>query len=89
MNYTEEELVLIEELGGLFFSSKEISIILEIPDDILSSEIKLETGEAYNRYKKGWLTNEIKLRKSILESALNGSNPAQVLMLKINQKNNA
>lgn len=88
MSYKEDELQQIEEMGELFFSAADIAIILEIDPDKFISEIRMENTEAYKRYKKGWLTSEIKLRKSIMESAENGSNPAQQLMFEINKRNN-
>ena len=88
MSYTEDELITIEEMGGLFFKPEDIAIILGINKEEFSSEIKVEESEAYKRYKKGWLTAEITLRKSVMESAENGSNPAQVMMFDLNKKNN-
>ncbi|MFZ4413674.1 MAG: hypothetical protein ACOYOV_11360 [Bacteroidales bacterium] len=87
MNYKESELQTIEELAALFFKPSEIAIVLEINAEEFVAEIKLEEGEAYRRYKKGWLTSEIELRKSVFESATNGSNPAQNMMLDYNKNN--
>jgi len=88
MNYTEKELEIIEELSGLFFKPEDIAVILERNVEAFAAEIKLETGEAFSRFKKGWLTAEIELRKSVKESAINGSNPAQIIMFNLNKKNN-
>ena len=88
MNYTAKELETIEEMGALFFAPTDIAILLEKDVDSFLNEIRLESSEAYKRYKLGWLTAEITLRKSVMQSAENGSNPAQVMMFELNKKNN-
>ena len=87
MNYTDEELQSIEDMAALFFSLKDIAIILEKDVEDFTAEINLEEGLAYSRYKKGWIGAEIEVRKSIMESAINGSSPAQVMILEMNNIN--
>ncbi|MFZ4414426.1 MAG: hypothetical protein ACOYOV_15180 [Bacteroidales bacterium] len=87
MNYDPEELTTIEELAALFFSIADIAAVLEVDIDAFSCDLLDESSEAYKSYKKGWMTSEIALRKSVLESATNGSNPAQSLMIQYNKDN--
>ena len=87
MEFTEKELQTIEELASLFFSLKDIAIVLEKNPEEFISIINLEEGIAYSMYKKGWIASEIEIRKSLMESATNGSSPAQEMMLEINKNN--
>lgn len=81
MSCEEDELKMIEELAGLFFKTEEIAIVLEKDPEQFSCEIKLGESEASRIFTKGWMESERKIRQSIFDSAVNGSNPAQVIML--------
>ena len=87
MKYTVEELQAIEDMAALFFSLKDIATVLVLDIEEFTAEINLEEGLAYSRYKKGWIASEIEVRKSIMESAVNGSSPAQVMILEMNKSN--
>jgi len=87
MNYTDDELDTIEQMAGLFFKPEEIALVLEIDPDDFSAEIKIGDNEASKRFNKGWLSSDIELRKSVYESATNGSNPAQIMMFELNKNN--
>jgi len=69
----------VEELGSLFYSISEVSIMLEVPIDKLTDEDSNE----YKAYQKGFLNSEIELRKEILETAKTGSPNAQETINKI------
>ena len=69
----------IEELGELQFCMDEVLVITGIDE----AEI---TGEIINAHRKGRLTASAMVRRSILEQAKNGSNPAQKQMLDLIQK---
>ncbi len=87
MEFSDKELQTIEELASLFFSLKDIAIVLEKDPDEFAALINLEEGLPYSMYKKGWIASEIEIRKSLLESATNGSSPAQEMILEINKNN--
>jgi len=84
MNLTEDQLSEIEQMAGLFFSIEDIADNLECNDQQLEDiqlDCQLKQGEFYKAFRRGWLTSEVKLRKSIEKAAENGSNPAQQMML--------
>lgn len=79
MHLTEEQLQAIEEMGELFYSIEDIADNIEV-DIVLLHDLFDEKTDAYKRYRKGFLTADMRLRKSIALSAENGSNPAQILL---------
>ena len=84
MNLTEDQLNEVQRMAGLFFSIEAIADNLELDDDELEdilTLVQLRRGEFFRAYRSGWLSSEIKLRKSIERAAENGSNPAQQMML--------
>lgn len=82
MRLTEEQFKVIEEMGGLFYSLEDIADNIEV-DIIEFTELYEERTEVYKRYRKGFLTADITLRKSIALSAESGSNPAQILLINL------
>lgn len=86
MNLSEEQLSMVEEMAGLFFSPELIAINLELSEEetehfITVIEMKLTRIDFVAAYFKGWLESEISLRKAIKQSANNGSSPSQQMML--------
>ncbi len=66
----------VEAFAKLFFSPEKIMIILDLKkEDTIRDDFK-------KAYEKGRLIQEGLIRKSILELAINGSSPAQVLAMK-------
>jgi len=85
MNLSAEQLNEIENMAALFFSPEEIAVNLGLTEDDaeyfhIAVECKSDAPCSV-AYFKGRLTTEIELRKSIKQSALNGSTPAQTAML--------
>ena len=89
MNLTEEQLdeiyAEVQEMAGLFFSPEDIAVNLGYNEDqtldfVQAVELKLGL-QIVTAYLSGRLKSEIELRKSIKQAALNGSNPAQQMML--------
>lgn len=80
MNLSKEQLEEVERLAGLFYPPKIIASNIEVDEEDFEILIKSKTGDAYSAYIKGWLRSDFELRKSIMNSALNGSNPAQQQM---------
>ena len=50
MNLTQQELDTIEELAGLFYTPKQIAIILEIDPEMFETQIRSEIGNIYKAY---------------------------------------
>ena len=88
--FDEDQLQTIEDMAGLFFKAEEIAIVLEVDSFEFAAILLFGNNPAHARYMKGWMEAEFKLRKSISDSAANGSNPAQNLMLDfLNDNRNA
>lgn len=86
MNLTPEELETIEKLAGLFYTPKQIATILEIDSEIFEAQINAEAGNIYKAYSKGYFQADIELRKSITQSALAGSSPAQAMLRELQKQ---
>lgn len=83
MELSDKELKTLESLGQAFFSIKKCIIILEIADAVsFMKAIKNPTSAIYKAYYKGLFSQQLKLRESIIEVAMRGSNPAQQQVLK-------
>jgi len=83
---TQEELLEMENMAGLFFSTEQICIAMGWDAEILEYfNIAIEMMDTldllYSHYFKGRISAEIELRQSIKQAARNGSNPAQLAML--------
>lgn len=89
MQFTNEQLDLIEKLGAALFSVKDTAIVLQLPEVELRKEIANTSSSAHARYYKGKLLTELELRESIIALAKRGSNPAQKMLLDILQNTNA
>jgi len=82
MLLSTEQLKAIEDMASLFFSPSDIADNLQIEDnEEFISMIEIRKGEAYLAYRKGRLKTETELREAIRIAALNGSSPAQNLMV--------
>jgi len=86
MHLTKQQIKDIEELAELFYSPADIAVNIGVDEDEFSILIKAKEGEGYIAYKKGWLTGDMKLRKSIVKSAENGSTPSQQMLREMQQK---
>lgn len=86
MNLSEDQLSMVEEMAGLFFSPEMIAVNLELNEKD-SEEFTIGVINEYTRMKivaayfKGRLQSEIELRTAIKQSAKNGSSPSQQMML--------
>lgn len=77
---TPGQLKIVEDNAGYFFSPEEIIIINTFPDSFI------DRADFQRAYKKGRLIKEAALRKSIIDLAVNGSSPAQMLAVQILDK---
>ena len=92
MNLNAEQLEMVEEMAGLFFSTDDIAICLEMNE--LECEAFAEgvtckvTGQLIvASYLRGWFSGEVMLRKAIKQAALNGSSPSQQQLLNFQKEN--
>ncbi len=76
----------IEELAAVFFTPKEIAIIVGISVPLFDEAVKDETTNVYNAFQRGRLQSEYDLRKSIVKLAKSGSSPAQTMAMDLLQK---
>lgn len=83
MQLTNEQLEMLETMGANFFPIKDIAIVIEVNEHQLKQAIKDVSTEAHKRYHKGKLLTELELRKSIVDLAKRGSNPAQKMLLEL------
>ena len=81
MHFSEEQLNEIQEMAALFFLPEQIAINIEVDADDFTELITNKTGDAYKAYCTGRLTTEMELRTAIKNAALNGSTPAQTLLV--------
>lgn len=82
MNLSKAQLDALEESGYRLLSPALTAINLEVDELELSEEIRMPGTEAHKAYYRGYLRQTISLRDAIIRSAINGSNPAQVELLK-------
>ena len=92
MNLNAEQLDMVEEMAGLFFSPEDISICLELSelesDEFADGVAFKATGKTIvASYLRGWLSGEVLLRKAIKQAALNGSSPSQQQLLNFQKEN--
>ncbi len=75
---TNEQLIEVEEFASYFFTIEEVSKITGITDT---------TSRAFkDAYDKGKLKSEAELRKAIIQTAKDGSSPAQTMAYKMLEK---
>lgn len=77
----DDEVKQVEELAAVFFTPKEIAIIMQL--NIIDVDEAMEDDEAafYLAFQKGRLQSEYDLRKSIAKLAKSGSSPAQTMSM--------
>jgi hypothetical protein len=87
MVLSEKQLTDIESFSALFFSKKEVFIIMGISLDDYEAMILPDTP-FFIAYTKGKLKSEAEVRQSILTLAKMGSAPAQTMAIKIIEDSN-
>lgn len=81
-NYlTEAQIAEITDLATLFFTPKEIAVMLELDWNKFKFQVELPDSDAYKAFYSGRLQSEVDLRKSIIKLAKSGSSPAQTMAL--------
>lgn len=83
MTVTNEILLEIEEMAGLFMSPKAIAIIIGVDEDDFRDELEDEDSSVYQHFYRGLYKAEAELRSAVMRLAKQGSSPAQTLALKL------
>lgn len=77
-----EQLKEVEHLAGLFYTPKQIAIMIEV--DIKEFQTKLHyVNDVYKAYWKGVYEADMEFRTSVKRLANLGSSPAQTLLAKL------
>lgn len=83
MYFNAEQLNNIEEMSYRLFSPFEIALALETEDqDDFIEEIGRPCSDAHRAFYKGYFRQLDELRADTIKAARNGSNPAQLELLK-------
>ena len=80
---TEEQLSHIEKLAGLFYTPREIAIMLSLPLTHFVAQCELEESPVYQAYWRGYYEADMQYREDVKLIAHLGSSPAQTLLGKI------
>jgi hypothetical protein len=80
IHLTNEELAEVTSLAAVFFTPKEIAVILKQPVDLFEDECKEHATQAGLAFWTGWLQSEYEQRKAIVSLAKSGSSPAQTMV---------
>lgn len=86
---TQEELEEVERLAALYFTPREIALMLQINFSEILPQFDIEDGNFYSSFQSGRLQSEVDLRKGILQLAKAGSSPAQTMAMDLFNKSNA
>lgn len=76
MNWTAEQLDEVEKLASIFYSIKEIIVIMQLPKEEVMEEFRDEQSALFIRYQKGFLRSDAEIRISEIGLAKRGSTPA-------------
>ncbi len=83
MQLTANDLDHITELASLFYTEKQVAIIMEIPEKDVKASMAIAESDFYKAYWKGWYESEKKFRENIVKLSNMGSSPAQTLLARI------
>lgn len=82
MNLSTEQLKEIEEMAFRLIAPSLIAINIGVNEMEFVDEIKIADSPARIAFYRGYLKQEIMLRDSIIKAAANGSNPAQIELIR-------
>jgi len=80
---TEAEIEEIKSMAAVFFTPKEIALVLEVDVKAFAEACNKEGNRFYNAFAGGRLQSEFELRQSIVKLAKSGSSPAQTMSLEM------
>jgi hypothetical protein len=79
---TEKQQNEIFQLGRIGFSFREVAANFDFPLQEVARQFREEKGEIYQNWYRGYLNAQAEIRKTVLDAALNSSQPAILQMLK-------
>ena len=79
----EETLKAIEEMAYQLFTPAEIAISLEMEEDEFVSSLKDRYSDVHRSFYRGYFRQLGEVRSYTIKAAHNGSNPAQMELLKL------
>ena len=82
MNLTKEQLETVEELAYRLITPDLVAINLEVDEIDFLQELRTPGTSVRNAYYKGYIRQVIELSESLIKSAKNGSNPAQIELIR-------
>ena len=93
MNLTAGHYKEIEDMAALFIPPEDIAVNIGLGDTdaeqfLASIQCRDMGNPVFKAYYKGRLGTEIKLRAAISQAAMNGSSPAQQLMVQFRNETN-
>jgi len=83
MNITEEQLKAVEDMAYRLFPAHIIAINIGVDELELKNEIRTPDTDVRKAFFRGYIRQQNMLRESIIKSAKNGSNPAQMELIKL------
>lgn len=90
MNLNEEQLNAIEDLAYRLIALSLIAINIGVDETDFIQEVRTPGTKVREAFYKGYLRQLVETRESLIKSAKNGSNPAQMELLRfINDLNNS
>ena len=87
-SYSNEQLQQVNELAAVFFTPREISIIMEMDEETFMDDVNREDHPLSKAFLSGKLKSEFEVRKSIVQLAKSGSSPAQAMSMELIKQNN-
>lgn len=82
MNLTTEQLKAVEDLAYRLIAPDMVAINIGVDEIDFIHAIRTPGTDVRNAYFRGYLQQTIEVREGIIKTAKNGSNPAQVELLK-------
>ena len=73
MNYSETDLQQIEKFASIYLKISDMAVILDIPSDILRSDIADRTTDVSKAYRRGKAASKVKLHTQEMMLAQVGS----------------
>ena len=83
MNLTKEQREQLRQMGYTLIPPALAAINLEMDELEFLTELKTARSEVKRAYYSGYLQQLVETRQAIVKAAHNGSNPAQVELLKL------
>ena len=83
MELNSEQIAQIEYLAGLFYTPKQIAVMIDVSVRDFSVEIQIEDSAIHRAYWKGWYEADLEFREAVKRLSTLGSSPAQTMIAKM------